>query len=229
MSRLKGKARVKANKKKRNKQKNDFFLRKKRLIGEILKYDDEILYAECKPVPEGEDVKDIFKKMSQVLNATENGVGLAASQIGVTKRMAIIKSDSDSKDIICMINPQIVSTSREKKFGREGCLSYPKTYAFVERFTSVEVSYFDQDWMNHTVEYKEGDIRGIIVQHELEHLEEGHCQIYNWWKDPEGMRKQLEEKFKPSQEEESSGYEVVESEDMKKEREEKQDVEEVKE
>ena len=71
MTRLKGKARVKANRKKKNKQKNDFFLRKKRLVGEIKKYDDPILEVECSEVLKGEDVKDIFKKMIQVLNATD--------------------------------------------------------------------------------------------------------------------------------------------------------------
>jgi peptide deformylase len=221
MSKPKGKARAKANKKKKNKQKNDFFLRKKRLLGEILKYDDPTLSVECEAVLEGEDVREAFKKMKQVLNATENGVGLAASQIGITKKMTIIKSDSSSKDITYMINPQIESTSKDKKFGREGCLSYPKTYAFVERFASVEVSYFDQDWKKHTVEYEEGNILGIIIQHELEHLSKGHCQIYDWWKDPEGKKKELEERFKSEEEQEEStgGYEVVESEDMKKERE----------
>ena len=91
MSKPKGKARAKANKKKKNKQKNDFFLRKKRLLGEILKYDDPTLSVECEAVLEGEDVREAFKKMKQVLNATENGVGLAASQIGITKKINIIK------------------------------------------------------------------------------------------------------------------------------------------
>lgn len=217
MTRLKGKARVKASKKKRNKQKNDFFLRRKHILEEIRKYDDPRLAAKCEVVPEGQDVKDIFKKMKQVLNATENGVGLAASQIGIVKNMIIVKSDPKSRDITCMINPEIESTSRDMKFGREMCLSYPQTVGMIERFTSVEVSYCDADWNKHTVEYKEGNILGIVFQHEMEHLEEGHCQIYEWWKDPEGKKKELEERFKPKEEDTDS--EVVESEDLKKEKE----------
>jgi len=218
MTKLKGKARAKANKKKRNKQKNDFFLRRKHLLEEIRKYDDPMLSVECEVVPEGQDVKDIFKKMKQVLNVTENGVGLAASQIGVAKNMIIIKSDSKSRDITCMINPEIESTSREMKFGIEMCLSYPGIRGMVERFTSVEISYYDENWKEHTVEYKEGNILGIIVQHEISHLTFGHCEIYEWWKDPKGMQKKLEERFKPKEEEISSN-EVVESEDMKREKE----------
>ena len=110
MTKLKGKARVKDNKKRRNKRKNDFFMRRKSLINEIIKYDDPMLSAECEVVPEGQDVKDTFKKMKHVLNATDNGVGLAASQIGVSKRMVIIKPDSGSNKITYMINPEIVST-----------------------------------------------------------------------------------------------------------------------
>ena len=219
MSKLKGKARANANRKKKNKQKNDFYLRRKKLLGEIRKYDDPILAVECEIVPEGHDVKDIFKKMNQVLNSTDNGVGLAASQIGETKKLVIVKSDSDSRDIICMINPEIISTSSKKKFGKEGCLSYPNIYAFIERFTEVEVSYHDENWKKHTVDYKDGNILGIIVQHELEHLSEGHCGVYDWWKDPEGKKKELEERFKP-QEESTGGYEVEESEDLKREKEE---------
>jgi peptide deformylase len=222
MTRLNGKARAKANKKKRNKHKNDFFLRRKNLLGEIIKYDDPMLSIECEVVPEGQDVKDIFKKMKQVLNATENGVGLAASQIGVAKKMIIIKSDSSSRDITCMINPEIETTSRKMKFGKEGCLSYPNTYAFIERFTVVSVSYCDENWKKHTVEYEEGNILGIVIQHELEHLLEGHCQIHDWWKDPEGKKKELEERFKPQEEDTSS--EIVESEDKKKENAENEDA-----
>ena len=76
-----------------------------------------------------------------------------------------------------------------------------------------------ENWKKHTVEYKKGDILGIVIQHELEHLEEGHCQVYDWWKDPEGKKKELEERFKKT-EEKTSSNEVVESEDMKREKEE---------
>ncbi len=226
MARLKGKARDRARKKQKNKDNNSYFHRKKNLIGEIRKYDDPILEVECSDFSKEEwmhqfdAIKDIFKKMKQVLNATKNGVGLAAPQIGITKNMIIIKPDSDSSKITCMINPEIVSTSGNKKFGREMCLSYPQAIGMVERYTSVKISYYDQDWKKHIVEYKEGNILGIVCQHELSHLSEGHCEIYDWWKDPEGMQKELEDRFKPS-EEKTSNNEVVESEDFKREKEEK--------
>ncbi len=223
MTRSKGKARAKASKRQRNKQKNDNFLRKKYLIKEIRKYDEFPLDEECTEVFQGEDVKDIFKKMKYSLNATNNGVGLASNQIGITKRMIIIKPDSDSNDITYMINPEIESTSGKMRYGREGCLSYPEIYGMIERYTSIEVTYHDENWKKHTVEYKEGNILGVIVQHELDHLSDGHCPIYDWWKDPEGKQKELEEKFKlqeeqKQEEEQTEGYEIEESEDLQKEK-----------
>ena len=67
---------------------------------------------------------------------------------------------------------------------------------------------------------------GIIVQHEIEHLSEGHCQIHDWWKDPEGKQKELQEifesQFKEAEaegpEEVTGGYAVEESEDLKREK-----------
>ena len=223
MTKLTGKAKDKANKKKRNKQKSDFFLRRKKLIEEIRKYDDPILFVKCDEVIEGEDVKSIFKKMVQVLNASKYGVGLASSQIGVTKKIVIIKSSTDSNVITCMINPEIESTSGKKKFGREMCLSYPNISGFIERYTSIEVSYYNENWKKHTVEYEEGNILGIIVQHELDHISQGYCEIHEWWKDPEGMKKKLEERLKKP-EEKKSKYEVVESEDLKIEKEERKGI-----
>jgi len=234
MSKSKRKARVKANKKQRRQDKNAYFVRKKQLLSEIRKWDDPILAKKSEVVLNGEDTKVIFKKMRYILNSTGNGVGLAASQIGVSKRLIIIKSDSKSGEIVYMINPEIISNSGEKKFGREMCLSYPDTLAVIERFTSVTVKYFDREWQEQTVVYKEGNILGIVVQHEISHLSEGHCEVYDWWKDPEGMQKVTQEKLKEIEESKSDGveddvdeggggYDIVESDDMKKERQEREE------
>ena len=196
MTKLKGKARDRARKKANNKNKNNLFLRKKSLIESIVKYDDPILEKESQLVPHGEDVVEPVKRMIQVLNATKSGVGLSASQIGIDKKIIIIKPNTNSIQITCMINPEIISHSKEMKFGNEGCLSYPGISAIVERYASVEVSYYDVEWNKHTVKYKDGDILGIVVQHEIEHTTPGHCQIFDWWKDPEGKKKELEERMK---------------------------------
>ena len=218
MTRAKGKARARANKKKRNVQKSNNFLRKKSLLSEIRKWDDPILEAECEVVPDGEDVKSIFKKMKYVLNASDNGVGLASSQIGIAKRIVIIKPNVNSSKITCMVNPEIISHSEKMKFGRESCLSYPGISGIIERYVWVEIKYYDEEWKEHIKKYEEMNAR--IVSHEIDHIL-GKCQVYDWWKNPEEKQKELEERFREQEEveeEQEGGYEVVESEDLKKEK-----------
>jgi peptide deformylase len=197
MGKLRGKAKADARKSKRAQSSRRLEQRNANLINEIRTYDDPVLFEVCDEVVVGSSIEEVtatFDRMQKILHVTENGVGLAAPQIGVTKRMIIIKSDSDSNDYVRMINPKIVSTSEKKKLGREMCLSYPGISAWVERFTAVTVSYLDEKWGEHTVEYKENNILSIIVQHEIDHIF-GICKVGDWWKDPEGKLKEFQDKL----------------------------------
>lgn len=226
MTKLKGKAKARARKKKVLQSKKSAAAYKEKMLSKILKYDNEILMQECGPVSQGNPhVLETISTMKKVLGCTENGVGLAASQIGILERVIILKPDARKYKTIAMINPEIISYSENKKYGIEGCLSYPATFSPVERYVSIKVKYFDEDWKKCVKEYKESEIEGIIVQHEIEHLSEGYCQIHDWWKDPEGKQVELRERFEKDVEPEevvgqTGGYDIVESEDFKKEREE---------
>ena len=200
MGKLKGKSKAKDRKKKQLQSHKSYGSYVKGLVGEIRKYDDPVLEAKCVPVlPIVDDVKPIIKKMKKVLGCTENGVGLAANQIGVLKNIIIYRKDTSSKDMSVMINPEIISHSDEKKYGIEGCLSFPSVNGFIERWTSIEVKYQNEDMEEKTISFKEGEIEGIIIQHEISHLF-GRCEVYNWWKDPEQMREELQKKFDKQQE-----------------------------
>jgi peptide deformylase len=224
MTKLKGKKKAKARKKKQQQSKMSAVAYKKKMLSKILKYNNENLSKKCSEVASGADVSKTISTMKKVLGCTDNGVGLAASQIGVLERIIVIRPDASKYDITAMINPKIVSQGDVKKYGIEGCLSYPKTFAPVERYAEIEVKYFDENWKEQTVSFKEGDIESIVVQHEIEHLEEGHCQIHDWWEDEEGKQKELQEiwdaKYAPQEEVAKSAYEVVESEDLQREKEE---------
>jgi len=221
MTKLKGRAKAKARKQKRKQSQSDHKVYKGGLLAKILKYDNDILTSRCEEVPQGTDVSKTIKTMKKVLGCTENGVGLAASQIGILDRIIAVKPDASKYATTIMINPEIISHSDEKKYGIEGCLSYPKTFAPVERYAWVEIKYFDENWKEQTFKSKVGTIDGIIIQHEIEHLSEGHCQIHDWWADMEGKQAELQEIFdakgKPV-EEASSSYEVVDSEDRQREK-----------
>lgn len=221
MTKLKGRTKAKSRKKKQQQKKQHAVSYKKIMLSKILKYDNEILVKKCTEVKVDTDVSKTISTMKKVLGCTSNGVGLAASQIGILERIIVIKPDAKKYDSIAMINPEIISHSEEKKYGIEGCLSYPKTFAPVERYTTVEVKYFDENWKEQIFTSKAGKIEGIILQHEIEHLDAGRCQLHDWWADPEGMQSELQEIFEGKDktvEEETSSYDVVESEDMKQEK-----------
>ena len=222
MTRLKGKAKAKARKQKSQNSAASKQSYKKKMLSMILKYNDEALEKKCEDVAVGSDVSKTISTMKKILGLTDNGVGLAASQIGIMDRVIVIRPDSSKYEIKAMINPEIISYSEEKKYGPEMCLSYPGVTGFIERFTSIEVKYFDEKWNERIVSYKEGDMELLIVQHEIDHIE-GLCQIHDWWEDMDGKQKELQEifekNFKPEEtESDTGGYGVEESEDLQKEK-----------
>ncbi len=99
------------------------------------------------------------------------GVGLAAPQVGVLKRVIVV--DGSAKDEerapLCMANPELIEISEEDVNYEEGCLSLPEHYAEVVRPAQVRVRYLD-----HENEIRELDAEGLLgtcIQHEMDHLE----------------------------------------------------------
>lgn len=96
-----------------------------------------------------------------------DGVGLAAPQIGLDERIAIVDID-DEMGTIEMINPRILKTSGEQT-GPEGCLSFPDLYGEVTRPYYVKIEAFDRQGRKYTLEAEEFLARAI--QHEIDHLD----------------------------------------------------------
>ena len=100
------------------------------------------------------------------------GVGLAAPQIGVMKRilvMDVVKEDEGEPQPYLMANPEVTWASEEVSTYEEGCLSIPDEFADVERPARVKVSYLDSDGQT-----QELDCDGLLatcVQHEIDHLD----------------------------------------------------------
>lgn len=101
----------------------------------------------------------------------EDGVGLAAIQVGVPKRLVV--ADVHGKDEppapIKLINPEIVKVSDEIVIHEEGCLSLPEQFAEVERASMARIRYLDE-----TGAHQEKDFSGVLavcLQHEIDHLE----------------------------------------------------------
>ncbi len=99
------------------------------------------------------------------------GVGLAAPQVGILKRMVVIdvSREDEPKRPYKMINPVITAHSDETVVHDEGCLSVPEQYAPVERYETVTAEYTDENGKRQTV--RADGLLAICIQHELEHLD----------------------------------------------------------
>ena len=132
---------------------------------------DEVLTKTCKEVKEMTPrLKELIEDMLDTMYEA-NGVGLAAPQVGVLKRIVVI--DTTGEDPYVLINPRIVATSGEQT-GQEGCLSVPGKYGIVTRPNYVKAVALDIDMKPFELEGTELLARAIC--HELEHLD-GHLYV----------------------------------------------------
>lgn len=132
---------------------------------------DDILNKKCKPVKEiNERTLDLIDDMFETMYES-NGVGLAAPQVGILKRIVVI--DTTGEDPILLINPVIVETSGEQT-GDEGCLSVPGKCGVVTRPNYVKVLAYDENMEQFEIEGTELLARALC--HEIDHLE-GHLYV----------------------------------------------------
>ncbi len=137
-------------------------------IREVREIGDPILTKTCKEVKEvTERTLDLIDDMFETMYET-NGVGLAAPQVGILKRIVVI--DTTGEDPILMINPRIIETSGEQT-GYEGCLSVPGKSGIVTRPNYVKAVAYDENMEEFIIEGTELMARAIC--HELDHLD-GH-------------------------------------------------------
>ncbi|MBO5261032.1 MAG: peptide deformylase [Coprococcus sp.] len=127
---------------------------------------DDILRKVCRPVTKVDDrtlmlIDDMFETMYEA-----NGVGLAAPQVGILKRIVVIDIGDDNP--LCLINPEIIEADGEQT-GEEGCLSLPGLSGQVTRPMHVVCKAFDENMDEFTVE-GEGLLARAIC-HELDHLD----------------------------------------------------------
>lgn len=150
------------------------------MVKEILIYPEnkEILTQKSEEVGDiNEEIKNIIEDLNDTLN-NSTGCGISAIQIGIPKRICIIKYNNEN---IVMINPKITNARGEVYF-REGCLSAPGFYTNVKRAQKVWCSYLDED--GREKEIAQGGLCSVIIQHELDHFD-GWCEVFNEIKEEE--------------------------------------------
>ena len=143
------------------------------MIREILIWPDARLREISKPVTAFDDslkalVQDMFETMYEA-----KGVGLAAPQVGILKRVVVIDTTPQDKDLkpVVLVNPKITLKEGSQIF-TEGCLSVPDEAEKVERAVKVAVQAQDVEGNEFTLE-TDGTLLAVALQHELEHLDGG--------------------------------------------------------
>ncbi|HBY57048.1 MAG TPA: peptide deformylase [Candidatus Atribacteria bacterium] len=135
-------------------------------ILEIKVYGDPVLREKSQPVEKiTPEILNIIKDMTETMYAA-SGVGLAAPQVGVLKRIIIV--DGGEEGVIALINPKIVDKEGES-IAEEGCLSLPDIYANVKRSSKVTVEALDLD--GEQIKITKEDLIARALQHEIDHLE----------------------------------------------------------
>lgn len=132
----------------------------------IVYYPDEPLTRKAAPVEEfGPELLRFANDMLETMDANE-GVGLAAPQVGVSRRMFVL-CEPDGEPM-CLVNPEIYE-QEGREYGEEGCLSLPQVYAKVPRCTRIRVR--AKDPLGNDLDFEACDFLARIIQHEYDHLE----------------------------------------------------------
>lgn len=130
-----------------------------------------VLKTKCTPVEAV--TPELARLMDDMLETMYDapGVGLAAPQVGVTKRILVVDAarDGEAANPIRMANPEIVWASEERANYEEGCLSFPEQFAEVSRPAQVRVRYLDETGAEREIEAD--GLLATCIQHEMDHLD----------------------------------------------------------
>ncbi len=135
---------------------------------EILHFPDPRLRRMCQPIDDiNDDIRVLATDMLETMYEAP-GIGLAAAQVNVQKRLLVVDVSEDKNEPLVFINPEILEKNGVEVM-QEGCLSVPGFYEDVERADSIKVKAFDQ----HGNEFTLGadGLLAVCIQHEIDHLD----------------------------------------------------------
>jgi len=160
-------------------------------ILKIKEYPDPILNKKCEEVAEiNFEIDKLIGDMIETMQKN-NGVGLAAPQVGVLKRIIVLDSE---KGPIAFVNPKILKKSKEIENMEEGCLSFPGVFFNIKRPKEIEAEVLTEEGKK--IKIKISGLLARVFQHETDHLD-GILFIdrLNFWQKLK-LRKKLKEKIK---------------------------------
>ena len=137
-------------------------------LANVIKFGDPVLKSVASPVSEfGPELRAEVERMIGIMR-DGMGVGLAATQLGVLRRLLVFQAGPDNEPT-ALINPQIEWSSRELSLAEEGCLSLPRVSMDVERPLHVRVS--GRDAEGEAIEIEASGLEARVLQHEIDHLD----------------------------------------------------------
>lgn len=144
-------------------------------VREIVIYPDPVLKTVCPPAEPGAETDAVAQDLVDTMIAAGHSVGVAAPQIGVCTRVAVVdvsKSKLGQKEhnhgLLVMINPEILQHEGEKTI-REGCMSVPEYTGNVNRSECVVVQFLDREGRERVI--RSCGFEAVAIQHELDHLD----------------------------------------------------------
>jgi peptide deformylase len=136
-------------------------------ILDILHFPDPRLRNIAQPVTDVDDtIRLLIDNMFETMYAAP-GIGLAATQVNVSKRVVVIDISEDKRQPLCLINPEILALQGVEEM-EEGCLSVPGVYETVQRADKVRVRALDRD--GSAFELETNGLLAVCIQHEIDHL-----------------------------------------------------------
>ncbi len=136
-------------------------------ILEVLLFPDERLRNKAIPVEQiNAEIKEIAANMLETMYA-ESGIGLAATQVNIQKRIVVMDLSEEKNEPLILINPEITKLEGKEAM-REGCLSVPDYFDTVERAEKIEFNYKTLE--NEIINVETDGLLAVCVQHEIDHL-----------------------------------------------------------
>ena len=142
--------------------------RREAALAEVVKFGDPVLKSKASPVREfGPELRAEVERMVAIMRDAM-GVGLAATQLGILRRLLVFQAGPDSEPT-ALVNPEVEWLSGEAVVAEEGCLSLPRVSMDVERPLHARFSGFDVD--GEPVRIEASGLEARVLQHEIDHLD----------------------------------------------------------
>ncbi|MET0558788.1 MAG: peptide deformylase [Solirubrobacterales bacterium] len=142
--------------------------RREAALANVVKFGDPVLKSRASPVSQfGPELRAEIERMVAIMR-DGLGVGLAATQLGILRRLLVFQADSDNEPT-ALVNPHLEWLSEEATIGEEGCLSLPRISVDVERPLHIRVS--GRDGEGEAIEIEASGLEARILQHEIDHLD----------------------------------------------------------